>query len=265
MNKLIKQGPLLFAIAILSYGAENLACAHYGITVRGVPWFPVNPFLGYLTGIALIAASLSIVFNVRARLTAILLGILFLLYVLFLEAALVVAKPMNIGIRTVFFEALSMGGAALTLAAILPAGAASRQWDSVLDKLIWSGPYLFAVSLIVFGVDHFLILDFIASLVPAWIPWHLFWAYFTGAAFIAAGIAILIGRMDRLGATWLGIMFMLWFLLLHSPRVVNAFRSHNPNVQNEWSSAFIALGMCGGCWIVACHAQRSCLRSHRQD
>jgi hypothetical protein len=36
---------------------------------------------------------------------------------------------------------------------------------------------------------------------------------------------------------------------------VIAFHSHNPNAPNECSSAFIALGMCGGSWICAWHAQ----------
>jgi uncharacterized membrane protein len=110
--------------------------------------------------------------------------------------------------------------------------------------------------LLVFGIDHFLILDFIASLVPAWLPWHLFWAYLTGAAFVATGISIVVRRMDRWGAFLLGIMFAIWVLILHSPRVVMAVRSHDPNVQNEWSSAFIALAMCGGCWICARYVER---------
>jgi uncharacterized membrane protein len=100
----------------------------------------------------------------------------------------------------------------------------------------------------VFGIDHFLLLRFIASLIPAWFPGALFWAYFTGAAFVAAGISIAIKTMDRLAAVLLGTMFLLWFLFLHAPRLMSAPRSHNPN---EWSSAFIALGMCGASWIMA--------------
>jgi uncharacterized membrane protein len=256
MEKIITRGQLLFGIAIVAFGVENLICAHLRLTVRGVSWFPGNPVLGYLTGIALLAAGLSIAANIRARLTAILLGILFLLYVLLIELPLVVAKPMGLSVRTVFFEALALGSSALTLAGTLPTGGSSRRWDSVLDKLIRSGPYLFGVSSVVFGIDHFLVLTFIASLVPAWLPGHLFWAYLTGTAFVAAGISIVTRWMDQWAAFLLGTMFALWFLILHLPRSVSATLSHNPNVQNEWSSAFIALGMCGGCWIVAGYAQQ---------
>jgi uncharacterized membrane protein YphA (DoxX/SURF4 family) len=256
MEKVITKGQLLFGIAIAAFGVENLICARLGLAVRGVPWFPVNPFLACLTGIALLVAGVSIVANVQARLTATLLGILFLSYALFLEAPKVAAKPMNMSVRTVFFETLSMCAFALMLAGILHAGVSSRRWGSLLNMLFKSGPYLFGASSVVFGIDHFLGLAFTASLVPSWMHGGRFWVFFTGATFVAAGISIATKWMDQWAAFLLGTMFLLWFLLLHSPRVVAAFRSHNPNAPNEWSSAFIALGMCGGSWICAWHARQ---------
>lgn len=209
MEKIIVQGQLLFGIAIAAFGIENLICGHFGLTVRGVPWFSANGLVAYPTGIVLLVAGLSIVANVRARMTATLLGILFLLYLPFFEVSALAAKPMSTSVRTVFFETLAMASSALTLAETLPtAPTRSRRWDSVL----------------------------------------------TGAAFILAGISILTKWMDQWGAFMLGTMFVIWFFILHSPRVVVALRSHNPNSQNECSSALIALGMCGGCWICALHA-----------
>jgi len=255
MDKIISKGQLIFGIAIAAYGIEGLICAHRGLSVGGVPWFPESVFLGYLTGVALLAAGISIIVNIQARITSIVLGSLFLFYVLFSELPQVVAMPKSVGIRTVFFEALAMCASAWTLAATLRTESSPRQWVRVLDKLIESGPYLFGFSLVVFGIDHFLVLALIASLVPAWMHLGMFWAYFTGAAFVAAGISLIIKRMDQWGGFLLGLMFLLWFLLLHSPRVVAAFRSHDPNAPDEWSSAFIALAMCGGSWICGWYAR----------
>ena len=256
MEKIVEQGQLLFAVTVMASGAEQLICAGSKLAVRYViPFVPQTSFLEYLIGIALLAAGLSIATNRRARLSAFLLGLFFLLCVLLIWVPKEAPHALTGSVRTVLFETLAFCGAALTLAGLLPAEKwFSGRWESAVNGLIKSGPYLFAVSSVVFGIDHFLFLNFVASLVPAWIPWHLFWASLTGAGFIAAGVSIATKWMARWGATMLGIMFLLWFLVLHLPRSVSASLSHNPNTPNEWSSAFIAMGMCGGSWIVAWHS-----------
>jgi hypothetical protein len=108
------------------------------------------------------------------------------------------------------------------------------------------GRVLFAVSLVVFGVQHFLYARFIATLVPSWILGHLFWAYFVGIAFVAAALSLATQIKIGLAATWLGIMFLLWVLVLHLPRVAAAL--HNGN---EWTSLFVALAMSGGAFMLA--------------
>jgi uncharacterized membrane protein len=251
LDSIVKQGRILFAIAILALGVEHLVCAHFGqAVVPVIPWVPGHPWLAYLTGIALIAAALSIAANKKARLAAILLAIFFLVCDFVLQVPKVVAHPLDIAIRTGAFEILAICAAALTLAGTLPVERPyPAPWESVVEVLIKSGLFLFAVCSVIFGIDHFLVLGFIASLVPAWIPGSgMFWAYLTAAAFVAAGVSMATKWMGRLAGILLGTMFLLWFLLLHSPRVMTYPRSHNPN---EWSSAFIALGMCGGSWICA--------------
>jgi uncharacterized membrane protein len=257
LNAVIAQGRVLFGIAIVVYGVENLFCGHLGLTVRGVPWFSTNAAVAYITAFVLILAGLSLISRIQAYATAVFLGVLFLFYT-FIEVPVVFAKPMSVGARTMLFEALIMCASAFTLAATVRTthADANSPANKILNRLIQSGPYLFGISAIVFGIDHFLILDFIASLVPPWLPGHLFWAYLTAAAFVLAGLAILVKWMDQWGAFMLGVMFLLWFLILHSPRVVKAFLTHNPNLQNEVSSAFIALAVCGGSWICAQHAQQ---------
>src|SRR5579863_2304144 len=254
MEKIITKGQLIFGMTIATLGAENLICAHFRLTDPGVAWFPVNPFFGYINGLALITAGTSIAAKLHSRLAAMLLGYLFLGYVLFFNLPLVAAHPADWTAYGVLCEALALGGLAWTLVQTLPP--ASSRWESVLGKVTVSGPYLFAVTLVVFGGIHFLVARFIASLIPAWIPGSLFWTYLIGAAFIAAAISIAFRRLDQWAGLMLGVMFVLFVVLLHSRRV--AADPHNPD---EWSSALIALAMAGGSWIVASNAQQRQLQN----
>ena len=245
-----KPGRLIFALAIIALGVENLMYAHFGqVVVPVLPWVPGKAVLAYLVGIALLVAGLGSLTKSGARLAAALLGGLLALCMVLLQISRVAASPLDLGIRTRCFETLAICSMALVLVGTLPrAGDKFYQRVVTRDRFTRTGCLLFALASVVFGIDHFLILHFIAGLVPRWIPGGLFWAYFTGIAFIAAGVSIATEWMARWAATLLGIMFALWFLLLHVPRLANRALTHDPN---EWSSAFIALAMWGGCWIIA--------------
>jgi uncharacterized membrane protein YphA (DoxX/SURF4 family) len=114
-----------------------------------------------------------------------------------------------------------------------------------MEKSQTLGRIFVAISLVVFGVQHFMYGGFVAGLVPAWMPGRLFWAYFVGVAFFAAAVGIFIEMMARPAATMLGVMFFLFVVLLHIPRIVG-----NSSNGNEWTSGFVALAMCGGAWIL---------------
>ncbi|HUD12973.1 MAG TPA: hypothetical protein VMQ56_04890 [Terracidiphilus sp.] len=251
MDKIVAQGRIIFAIAVAAFGIENLICAHSTHKFLPViPWIPSYPWLAYLTGVAFLAAAVCIAARFHLRWTAVLLGVVFLACDLLLQLPQVLAAPLDVGIRTTAFETLTMCSASLMLAASVPAKFTNlKRWDGVLNKFLASGRYFFAISAIVFGIDHYIVFGLIVSLVPRWIPgggW--FWANVTALAFVAAGVSIAFRWMDRLAATLLGVMFLLWFLVLHLPRVVSYPRSHDPD---EWSSAFIALAVCGASWILA--------------
>ena len=109
--------------------------------------------------------------------------------------------------------------------------------------------YAFAVCLPVFGVVHFLYPAVVANWVPRWLPAHLFWAYFTGVAFWAAGLALLSGVLARLASRLFAIMLSSWVLIVHIPRVAAALRD-----RHEWTTLFVAVALTGIAWIVAASA-----------
>jgi uncharacterized membrane protein YphA (DoxX/SURF4 family) len=108
------------------------------------------------------------------------------------------------------------------------------------------GRSLFAISMVVFGAQHFMYAGFIATLIPAWIPVHLFWVYLTGTGMIVAGFSIATGILASLASMSMGLMFLLWFLLLHAPRV-----AASPRNGDEWTSALVALALSGGSFLLA--------------
>jgi uncharacterized membrane protein YphA (DoxX/SURF4 family)/uncharacterized membrane protein len=111
----------------------------------------------------------------------------------------------------------SVGGVifAIGLAAIFLRG----DWQKArgFDKLVLLGPLFYAVPIAAFGTEHFTLAKAIASIVPRWIPWHLFWAYFVGACFIAAALSLVTKIQVRLSASLLALTFFLFVALMDAP------------------------------------------------
>ena len=85
------------------------------------------------------------------------------------------------------------------------------------DKLILFGPIFYAAPIAAFGTEHFTLTKLIASLVLAWIPWHMFWAYFVGSCFIAAALSLVTKIQVRLSASLLALTFFLFVVLMDAP------------------------------------------------
>jgi hypothetical protein len=74
----------------------------------------------------------------------------------------------------------------------------AADWDkrwlafAIGDKGVRMARVLYALALIAFGLSHFAYVNMTAPLVPAWLPAHVFWAYFTGCTFLAAAAAVLV-------------------------------------------------------------------------
>jgi uncharacterized membrane protein YphA (DoxX/SURF4 family) len=247
MDKLLHLGRICFAISIAFFGAQYLLYARFEGGVPLVPpWTPGAPVLAYLLGAALILVAISIATLWKARYSAIFLGTLLLLSVLFLHSLHASSILHNGTDRTRAFEGLTLSAIAFILTGILPNGSNSSTPKTTTNWAILLGRLLFAFSMIVFGAQHFMYAAFIATLIPAWIPVHLFWVYVTGTGFIVAGLSIASGILAPLASMGLGTMFLLWFLLLHAPRVVAS-----PRNGDEWTSAFVALALSGGSFIFA--------------
>ena len=93
---------------------------------------------------------------------------------------------------------------------------------SGLDKFILFGPLSFAIGMAIFGADHLVAAKFVATIVPSWIPGHLFWTYFVGFALLAAALSLATSIRWRLAAALLGIMIFIFVLTIHIANLLNA-------------------------------------------
>lgn len=195
-------------------------------------------------GILLIVASAAIILGIKTRAVATYLGVLLLL--------LLIAFHIPYGIQANLHFLGGWGDAFKLLAfsggAFIVASSVADTDTNVLEKLIPVGRFFFAITILVFGIEHFIYAPFVQTLVPAWIPGHIFWTYFAGVALIAAGAGIILNVQLRLAANLLGIMIFLWFMLLHIPRAIADPHSGNGN---EVTSAFEALGFSGIAFLLA--------------
>lgn len=79
------------------------------------------------------------------------------------------------------------------------------------------GRIVFALPMLLFGVGHLTNAANMAAMVPAWLPGGVFWVYLTGVALVAAGAALIIGKMTFYAALGLSVLVFTFALTVHLP------------------------------------------------
>jgi uncharacterized membrane protein YphA (DoxX/SURF4 family) len=252
-TKIVTTGRIFFALGMVVIGGQNFFFRQFSLMI--VPhwpqWISGQGFWACLLGTFLIAAGLAILTGIKARMAALLLGALFLFSFLFLHVpANVMVGVTSLGGWTSALKAFTLAGCSLVIAGTFPQTSAARGPGNPigwLEKLIPYGMYALAIQVILFGICHFLYISGVATLVPTWVPGHIFWTYFAGTALIASGVGMITGVQARLAATLLGAMIFVWVLVLHIPR---AIADPYSDVGNELTSAFEALAKSGVAFIL---------------
>jgi hypothetical protein len=242
MSGLLRIGRVLYGVAMVFFGVQFVIfAASMAGPIPGPPWMHGSRLVAWVVAAGFIFAGASIAAGWMERWASLLIGVAMLVFGLIHYLPALLTRLHDPGPWTVLFELMAISGGAFVLAADSFSKATGRA-----VVLAAAGRYMVAVSLVVFAVQHFIYAGFVAGLIKAWIPWHLFWAYFTGICFVAAALSFAAGRMERLAGTLLGTMFLLWVLVLHLPRVAHAMRNGD-----EVTSLFVALAMSGVGFVLA--------------
>ncbi|MEO7039302.1 MAG: DoxX family protein [Gemmatimonadaceae bacterium] len=247
MTTTLQAGRAIFAAAMAALGVQCLLRSNAVPALEPVHATAVLPMIGWITGIVLIAAAVATMLRPTASYGAAVLAAMLLLWDALLHAPALAAAPTNGGEWTGASETFALGGAALVLFGLTRLSAAWRGApDAVVTRCLLIGRIFFGISMLGFGALHFIYISYVAFVIPGWIPGHVFFAYATGVAHVAAGLGILSGVLARLAALCTAAMFGSWVLIVHLPRV-----AAHAQAADEWTSMLIALGMCGSALLIA--------------
>ncbi|HTS81710.1 MAG TPA: hypothetical protein VMH40_14010 [Myxococcaceae bacterium] len=216
-DRLILLGPPFYAAPLAAFGTEHFTRAELIASI--VPeWIPGHRFWAFLVGACFIAASLSLVTRIQARLSASLLALTFFLFVVLMDVPAWAEDPRDRFALTLALRELSFSGGALAFAASSMEPRSGRRGDILASV----ARYFIAVPVLVYSVQQFIHGDHVPGIplklvTPAYVWGHGLWTYLTAVVYAFAGVLLLTGRKTRAAATWLGLTVLFLVVVVYVP------------------------------------------------
>ena len=238
-------GQVFFAATMIVLGILGWLQGDFTVIWQPVPTgLPGRVALIYLCASVCLATGIGLLFRRTAAVAArVLLGY-FLLWLLLMRV------PGMLISFTVNFWWAAAQVAVLTAAAWVLYRFAN-DWDTLRfgfgtgDKGLRIARVLYGLGMIPFGIAHFVYLQHTAEMVPAWLPWHIFWAKFFGWTFIAAVVGdYIIGVYARLAATLSAVEMGLFLVLVWVPVVAAGSKE-----ASDWSETLASVALAAAAWV----------------
>ena len=241
MRSLHRLGRIFVAIALLGFGTENLLFGRY-IVARAAPW-PADPSAQFavacLTGAVFLASGAALLAGRFVRHAGLASAALILGWMLVRHLPVAIAGPAWSGDWTNVLKAATLASGALGVAV-----ADGRPMGRLLLALRTLAPYAAGAFFLLGGIQHFMFANFVATLIPPFIPGAHFWTHFAGVALIAAGLGFWTPPVRPVAAMCAAAMVFSWVFLVHVPLITRVGRA-------EWMGVFEALGISGVCLVLA--------------
>jgi uncharacterized membrane protein len=245
LDKLIRLGPAFYAAPLAGFGTEHFTRADVIASI--VPAFmPWPRFWTYFIGASFIAAALSLVTGLRARLAASLLALTFFLFVVLMDVPGWAEDPRNRFALALALRELAFSGGALALAASLTAR--SRQ-HGILATV---ARYFVAIPVLVYSVEQFMHGAHVPGvplnrMTPDYVWGHAAWTYLAALAYAVSGALLLVGKRTRAAAAWLGLTVLLLVLFVYVPIGV----VDRASIDNGFNYLADTLMFCGAVLLLA--------------
>jgi len=237
----------LFALGMVGLGILALVYGDFALVWQPVAaWVPGRTGLAYASGLIMLICGPGLLFKATAKWSVRILFPYLILWTLLKVPALFVAPQIE-GVWLGIGELLMLLAGGWTLFAVL---ADLRQGSILAFAASVSGlriaRIIFAVAVLPVGLSHFVYAKETAGYLPAWLPFHIGWAYLTGAGHIAAGLGILFRIFPRIAAMAEAAMLAIFTLLIWLPTIVAA-----PKTRLPWTAFFISWAITAAAFVVA--------------
>jgi uncharacterized membrane protein len=240
-------GQMLFALTMLALGVLSLFSADFAYVWQPVPaGIPGRAVLACISGAVLCATGLGLLFRRTAAPASFILFVYTLIWLLVLHVPRVIMGPQHEATWGASGEIMTLVAASWILYASAALPGDRLYFPSLVGtKAIRWAQILFALGVPLVGLEHLVYGSMTADYVPAWLPDRLGLAYFTGAAHIAAGVAILIAVLPRLAAALETLMMGIFTVLVWVPVVMA-----HPEQRFNWTALLISTVITAAGWVV---------------